>query len=172
MALRIRGQVALDLSHSVEAEKLLLEAARRLEPLDAGLARDTYLEALLASSNAGRFGDGVEPAAAAARAAPRVPGPPTPSDVLLDGMAVLFTEGHAAGAPILKRALTLFREADMPTSLYFGALASQLASQPNCSTTKRGTSSQLVTCRSRASWGCSGCSDHARVSRRDAHPGR
>jgi DNA-binding CsgD family transcriptional regulator len=113
VALRIRGQVALDLSHGAEAEKLLLEAARRLESLDAGLARDTYLEALLAASNAGRFGEGIEPAAAAARAAPPAAGPPTPSDVLLDGIAVLFTEGHAAGAPILKRALTLFREADI-----------------------------------------------------------
>jgi DNA-binding CsgD family transcriptional regulator len=114
VALRIRGQVALDLGKGVEAEALLLEAARRFEPLDASLCRDAYLEALLAASNAGRFGEGVAPAATAALAAPPAADPVTPNDLLLDGLAVLFTEGHAAGAPLLKRALGAFLESDIP----------------------------------------------------------
>jgi DNA-binding CsgD family transcriptional regulator len=114
VALRIRGQVALDLGRGVEASALLLEAARRLESLDASAARDTYLEAVLAASTAGRLGDGMERVAAAAHAAPKpeTGRPPTANDVLLEGLAVLFTEGHAAGVPILKRALAQFLEAD------------------------------------------------------------
>ena len=43
---RLRGQIALDLRRGGDAVPLLLDAAQRLEPLDAGLARETYLEAL------------------------------------------------------------------------------------------------------------------------------
>ena len=42
----LRGQIALDQRRGSDAARLLLSAARRLEPLDAGLARETYLEAL------------------------------------------------------------------------------------------------------------------------------
>jgi hypothetical protein len=42
------------------APPLLLRAAKRLEPLDVGLARATYLEALAAAQFAGRFAvDGI-----------------------------------------------------------------------------------------------------------------
>jgi hypothetical protein len=41
--------------------------------------------------------------AEAARTAPPVSQPPRPPDLLLDGLAVLITEGYAAGAPILRR---------------------------------------------------------------------
>src|SRR5690349_19845013 len=54
----LRGQVAFASSRGSDAPPLLLKAARRLEPLDAGLARQTYLEALSAALYAGRFGTG------------------------------------------------------------------------------------------------------------------
>jgi DNA-binding CsgD family transcriptional regulator len=44
--------------------------------------------------------------AAVARAAPPAPEPPQASDLLLDGLAALFTEGYAAGVPTLTRALS------------------------------------------------------------------
>jgi DNA-binding CsgD family transcriptional regulator len=110
LAQRLRGQIALDLSHSSEAAPLLLDAARRLEPLDMAQARETHLESLWAASAAGRFGDGGKEAAEAARAAPRAPGPPGGEDLLLDGLAVLFTDGYSDGVPILKRALAHFRD--------------------------------------------------------------
>ena len=110
MAQRLRGQIALDLSRGGEAAPLLLEAAKRLESLDAALARDTHLEALWAASVAGRLGAGVLDAAAAACTAPAAPEPPRATDLLVDGLAVRFTRGYAAGAPILKRALSTFRE--------------------------------------------------------------
>jgi DNA-binding CsgD family transcriptional regulator len=46
--------------------------------------------------------------AEAARAAPPAPEPPQASDLLLDGLAALWTEGYAAGVPTLKRALAAF----------------------------------------------------------------
>ena len=110
MALRLRGQIALDVRRGAEAASLLLEAAQRFEPLDVALARETHLEALWAASIAGRFGDGVLKAAEAARAAPAAVEPPTPADLLLDGLAIRVADGYPEGAPILKRALARFRD--------------------------------------------------------------
>ena len=73
MLQRLRGQIALNLSRGGEAAPLLLDAAQRLESLDAALARETHLEALWAASVAGRLGGGVRDAAEAARAAPPAP---------------------------------------------------------------------------------------------------
>jgi DNA-binding CsgD family transcriptional regulator len=113
-AQRLRGQIALETSRGADAAHLLLDAARRLEALDVGLARETYLEALWAATTAGRFGGGVGAAAAAARAAPPAPQPPGPTDLLVDGLAVLYTDGFADGVPILKRALAMFRDLENP----------------------------------------------------------
>ena len=52
-------------------------------------------------------------AAEAARAAPLPEQPPRASDLLLDGLAVLISEGYATGAPIVKRALCAFRDDDL-----------------------------------------------------------
>ena len=41
-----------------DAPPLLLEAARRLERLDAAMARETYLEAIASAMFAGRLGSG------------------------------------------------------------------------------------------------------------------
>ncbi len=107
----LRGQIEFAVNRGRDAPPLLLKAARRLEPLDVGLARVTYLEALSAAISAGRLGarDGVRRTADAARRAPRPPDPPRAPDLLLDGLAVLHTDGYAAGTPMLKRALRAFR---------------------------------------------------------------
>jgi DNA-binding CsgD family transcriptional regulator/tetratricopeptide (TPR) repeat protein len=108
----LRAQIAAVTSHGGDAPPLLLKAARRLEPLDAGLAREAYLELLFAALFVGRLGSGgggVLEAAQAARAAPPPPEAPRAPDLLLDGLAVLITDGYAAGTPILKRALSAFR---------------------------------------------------------------
>ena len=44
----------------------------------------------------------------AARAAPRPSHPPRAPDLLLDGLAANFSEGYAAGLPLLRRALSAF----------------------------------------------------------------
>ncbi len=68
----LRGQIAFASSHGSEAPQLLLKAARQFEPLEPGLAREIYLDALFAALSAGRlaFGSGVPEVAVAARAAP------------------------------------------------------------------------------------------------------
>jgi DNA-binding CsgD family transcriptional regulator len=93
------------------APRLLLDAAKKLGPLDSGLARETYLEALGAAISAGRLGRGltVRKAAEAARTATPAPQPPRPLDLLLDGIATRLTEGYVVGVPPLRRALDALR---------------------------------------------------------------
>jgi DNA-binding CsgD family transcriptional regulator len=107
----LRGQIAATASRGNGAPSLLLAAARRLEPLDVATARETYLELLAETLFAGPLASdvGLIDAARAAQTAPPPPGTPRPSDLLLDGYAVTITDGHAAGAPTLKRALDAFR---------------------------------------------------------------
>jgi DNA-binding CsgD family transcriptional regulator len=108
----LRAQIAFATSRGGDAPPLLLKAARRLEPLDARRARDTHLDALSAALFVGRLttDGGVLEAARAARAAPAAAQPPSAADLLLDGAASVITDGYAAGAPVLQRALTAFRD--------------------------------------------------------------
>jgi DNA-binding CsgD family transcriptional regulator len=112
---RLRGECMVGSARSREALPVLLGAARQLEPLDAGRARDTYLTALHAVQFAGRLGGsaGALQIAEAARGAPAMD-PPRPCDLLLDGLAVRFTDGYAAAVPALKRALEAFRHPGLP----------------------------------------------------------
>jgi DNA-binding CsgD family transcriptional regulator len=110
MLWRLNGQILLDLRRAADALPLLIDAATRFEPIDPVLARDTYLEALRAASVAGRLGPGPRDAAQAARTAPPRTGRPRPVDLLVDGLAVRFTDGYAASAPALQSALTAVRD--------------------------------------------------------------
>ena len=108
----LRGQIAFASSHGNDAPPLLLEAAKRLEPLDIALGRHTYLEAFAAAMFAGRLAGpvGLREVAEAARAARQPAQPPRASDLLLGGLALLFTEGYLAAAPTLREALNTFRD--------------------------------------------------------------
>jgi DNA-binding CsgD family transcriptional regulator len=99
---QLRGEIAFDQRRVGEAARLLVGAACRFEPLDPELARMTHLEAL----GAAVWADGsLSEAAEAARAAPPSPDPPRAVDIVLDAFAIRVTEGHAAAAPALQRAL-------------------------------------------------------------------
>ena len=115
---RLRGQIAFDQVRSSDAAGLLLRAARLLEPLDVALARETHLESLWAAIYAGNLGrpGGIREAALAAQAAPPGPDPARAVDVVLDAVALLVTQGHAAAAAALTRALELLvgLDADAP----------------------------------------------------------
>ena len=100
----LQGEI-VDLRRTADALPLLLDAASQLEPLDASLSRDAYLAALRAASAAGRAGPGTLEVARAALAAPRVPDQPRAVDLLVDALAIRFTDGYAASAPALKHAL-------------------------------------------------------------------
>jgi len=124
----LRGQIAFASSAGSEAAALLLQAARQLEPLDVTLARQTYLYAWAAGKFAGRparSGD-LREVSLAARSAPPPAGPPRPSDLLLDALAVLVTDGRAAAAPLLSRAARVFAVEDVSPEegLLWGWLAS------------------------------------------------
>jgi DNA-binding CsgD family transcriptional regulator/tetratricopeptide (TPR) repeat protein len=110
----LRAQIAFASSHGRDAPPLLLSAARQLEALDAGLARETYLEAFTAALFVGRLSPAVGEVARAARTAPAPPGPARAPDLLLDGLALLVTEDYAAGTPALRRALLAFRSQAIP----------------------------------------------------------
>jgi DNA-binding CsgD family transcriptional regulator len=102
----LRGQIALEQRRGDDAGRLFVSAARLLEPLDAELARETHLEALGAAMAADLvIPGGVVKAAEAARAAPPGPDPPRAVDVVLDAFAIRMTDGYAAAAPTLTRAL-------------------------------------------------------------------
>jgi DNA-binding CsgD family transcriptional regulator len=107
----VRARIAFAASRGSDAPPLLLAAARRLEPIDIERARATYLEALSAGIFAGQLaspGSGLWEVARAALMAPPAPGPPRAPDLLLDGLAAYYTEGYAAGVPILRKALAGF----------------------------------------------------------------
>jgi DNA-binding CsgD family transcriptional regulator len=111
----LRARISFAADRGSEAPRLLLTAARRLEALDVRRAREIYLDALTATLFAGRLGGGCDArqVATAARAAPPSPSPPRAADLLLDGMALLITEGHTAATPTLRNALTAFHRNEL-----------------------------------------------------------
>jgi DNA-binding CsgD family transcriptional regulator len=107
----LRAQILFASHRGREAPPLLLQAAYRLEPLDPSGARETYLTALTAALFAGRFSSGAsaEDVARAAHTSPKPNGPVKASDLLLEGLALLITDGPVTGTPALRRALESFR---------------------------------------------------------------
>jgi DNA-binding CsgD family transcriptional regulator len=123
----LRGQVAYASGQGSDAPPLLLKAARRFEPLDLDLARETYLDALQAAHIAGHLAGGgdLDEVSRAARALPPPKRPPRPADLLLDGLALLVTDGPAAAAPVLRQATSAFAGPDVPAAdwLRWGRIA-------------------------------------------------
>ncbi len=112
----VRGQIAFSVSLGGEGPALLVKAARQLEPVDAALARQTYLDAWYAALFAGQFagaGD-LHEISRAAQSAPPPAGAPSLSDLLLDGLAILVTQGRTQAAPLLSRAARVFAEEEIP----------------------------------------------------------
>ncbi len=106
----LRGQIAFASNMGTAAPPLLLKAAQRLERLDPDLARETYLDAWGAALFAGRLasaGSLLEVSRAATSALGRTR-PLRPSDLLLGGLSTFVTKGHAAAAPLLRRATAAF----------------------------------------------------------------
>ncbi len=106
----VRARLAFVSNRGSDAPGLMLEAARKLEPVDVELARTTYLDALSAAIFAGRLaspGGEVREVARVAAGAPRAHGP-SPADLLLDGTALAYRDGYAAGLPTLRKALAEF----------------------------------------------------------------
>jgi DNA-binding CsgD family transcriptional regulator len=128
----LRGDVAAGWGHMGEATDLYLSAARRLESLDARLARDAYATALVAADLASDLAGGatVVEVARAARAAPVPAGPRRPLDILVDGLAMAHIKGPEAAATTLREALSIFATAQLaPEDAWWWGFA-QLAALP------------------------------------------
>jgi DNA-binding CsgD family transcriptional regulator len=110
---RLGAQIAFASRRGRDAPPLLLDAARRLEGLDAEMARDTYLEAMASAMFAGRLGAGPDEreVAEAARGSTREQALGA-ADLLLDALVTRFTDGYAASVAPLSRALRAFAEPD------------------------------------------------------------
>jgi DNA-binding CsgD family transcriptional regulator len=128
----IEAELAYTTTRGGDAALLLLKAAQRLESIDAGLARSTYLRAMSAvffSDDVSRGVVGLQVAQAAA-AAPPPTRTPNAADLLLDGFAAHYTQGYQAGAPILRRAFDEFSTGMSPEmELHEQLLANFLAAQ-------------------------------------------
>jgi DNA-binding CsgD family transcriptional regulator len=121
----LRGQIAFASGIGRDAPHLLLKAARQLEPFDAELSRQTYLTAWGAAFVAGHLaGDGpLLEICRAVQALPPRAGPPRPLDLLLDGLAILTTDGHAAATPTLQRAAEALADIPVEDVLRWGWMA-------------------------------------------------
>jgi DNA-binding CsgD family transcriptional regulator len=117
----LRAQIAFSSNIGRDAPPLLLSAATRLERFDVDLARETYLDAWGAAWFAGSLATagGLLEVSRAARSAPPSTQPPEAFDLLLDGLALLITEGRAAAAPALRRASRAFTDAAVPAEYSF-----------------------------------------------------
>jgi DNA-binding CsgD family transcriptional regulator len=112
----VRAWLAFATGRGSEAPSLMLAAARLLEPINADLARMTYLDALGLAIRAGHLAGPGGDVLTVARAAGAAPSPRTPGaiDLLLDGLATQYNDGYAAALPILRKALSAFASGMSP----------------------------------------------------------
>jgi DNA-binding CsgD family transcriptional regulator len=127
----LRGHIAFASGHTSDASSLLLKAARRLEPFDLDLARETYLSAwgaaILATDRSGE-GDILLEICRAIQALPVPPGAPRPLDLTLEGLALLFTDGPAAAAATMQRAAKVLTSIPVEEVLRWGWVAPSASS--------------------------------------------
>jgi len=102
----LRGHAAVVARYGNDGTALLLDAAKQLEPFDLSLARRAYLTAWFAASAANHLGGecALFEVSRAVCALPPLPTDPHPLDLVVEGLAVLVTKGHAAAMPTLRRA--------------------------------------------------------------------
>jgi DNA-binding CsgD family transcriptional regulator len=127
----LRGRVASVASFG-DGSARLVKAATHLRPLDAVLARETYLDAWAAALFAGHLappGGTIVDVARAVHAGPSRSESLGPFDDMLDGLATLVIHGRAAAAPTLRRALGAMVTNEIPVEqwLRWGVLVSSVA---------------------------------------------
>jgi DNA-binding CsgD family transcriptional regulator len=121
----LRGHVALVYAYGGDAPSLLLHAARELEAFDVSLARRAYLTAWGAAVSANHLGGAgvLAEICSAVRALPPLPPDPHPLDLLIEGFALLATDGRAAATPILQLAAGAAMELSVDDMRRWGWLA-------------------------------------------------
>ena len=111
----LMGHIAFARNRGNEVAPRLLKAASRLEQVDADLAKETYLDALVAALFSGRLAAeaSAQVVAKAARSALVADSSARPQDRLLDGLTLLITDGYKSGTSVLKEAVAAFRADDI-----------------------------------------------------------
>ena len=120
----VRGHVAFATGLGAVAPPLLLEAAQRLEPFAPQLARETYVTAW----GAAMFAEEADVAlqiCRAIRALPSWPDGPLPLELLLQGLALITTEGRAAATPTLQRAAKELADIPVDDVIRWGWVANE-----------------------------------------------
>ncbi|MFM9492722.1 AAA family ATPase [Streptomyces galilaeus] len=127
----VEARISFASSRVDEALPRLSATARRLVPLDVGLARETFLDTLSAAMFAGRLASDAnvrEVAAAARRTSPPPTGAPRNADLLLDALTTRFLDGYRDAVTISRDAVRAFRrETDPDEVLRWSWTASALA---------------------------------------------
>ena len=111
----LRGHIAFASGMGGDAPPQLLKAAQRLEPLDLDLSRHAYLDAWLAAVFAGRL-TAEATLLEICRAARRLPppaDPPSKSELVLNALTLLVTDGPGTAAPALRMAMDAFTATDV-----------------------------------------------------------
>ncbi|MFJ9250591.1 AAA family ATPase [Streptomyces sp. NPDC101776] len=101
---RVRSQITFAAGLDGKAPLLLLTAAQRLERFDTSLARETYLFAWGTSALVAADTDGLMAISQAMKTLPPSGAAPRTIDLVIEGYALLVTEGRAAAVPVLRRA--------------------------------------------------------------------
>ncbi|MFE3202376.1 ATP-binding protein [Embleya sp. NPDC059237] len=107
----LHARIAFDRNRDDVAVEKLLGAARLMAPLDAVVARETFLEAFAAAVFVGRFTTGQRMLDIAETAHAMSPTPPEmrPLDRLLDGLTAQVRHGYVEAVPELRRAVEVYR---------------------------------------------------------------
>ncbi len=102
----LRGYIAFASGRRQRRPLVAAEGREAARELRLDLARETYLTAWGAAINRGNAAAGavLEEICRAIRRLPPSPGPPCPLALLLEGLALLSTDGRAAAIPTLQRA--------------------------------------------------------------------
>lgn len=112
----LRAKLAFAIKRGRDAPPLLVAAAEQVRHISPLLAREAYLEALMASLIVGGLArddhSTARAVAVAAQDAPTAPDPPRAIDLMLDGLIVRLTDGYVSAAPLLRRALDEYLRED------------------------------------------------------------
>ncbi|MGA8246903.1 MAG: hypothetical protein WB797_08355 [Nocardioides sp.] len=120
----MRSQIAFAAGPNHEALPLLLAAARRFEPLDMQLARGTYLQAWASAALIAADRENLVRISHAIKALPPPDGDPQPLDLVLQGSALLVTDGRATAIPVMQQAAEAIVDLPSTDVLQWGWAAS------------------------------------------------
>ncbi|XVU29265.1 helix-turn-helix transcriptional regulator [Actinoplanes sp. CA-054009] len=124
----VRSRIAFAAGLNQEAPPLLLAAARRLEPFDMDLARETYLVAWGATALLAADAGSLMAISRAMKDLPERDGAPRVLDLVSKGCALLVTDGREAAVPVLQRALPGLLELPTADVLKWGWVANGVSS--------------------------------------------